>query len=400
MRALQLCLLVATSSALAFGPASAQMKAAPKGASNGIETRYFTAIDGLLDGNADVILRETRQGRTVTGATLDVCYAADNGSERKDRFVVDLAVNGAVMTGTTQTLIDKYPVAVRLTRKQTGDSFEFSGEVKVGQTVNNVTSSDNTDLSEDEFRANQPGQDAIATAPADFTDVSPEAVAVRVKLDSALEFIKSLRGEKVEIVLGSLNVSCEALRSGEQIVNVNIDPARAAAFVAKAKTFPGVVSAGWTSGAMDLERMIRFAAAPWRDGDRLSRDKIATTIAGVLGKHFSAKLTGTGWDATTGLLKLTLQRPSPIAPALNLTETLEFTAAISPERPGSSENLLLWISAPASTTTDEADGPRLTVNNATNLEEEINPRDDQSVVKQIASEFKAKRWNNDKADWD
>ena len=53
-------------------PASAQMKLSPKAAApGGTETRYFTSIDGLMDGNADVILKETRQGKTVTAAVLD-----------------------------------------------------------------------------------------------------------------------------------------------------------------------------------------------------------------------------------------------------------------------------------------------------------------------------------------
>ena len=30
-----------------------------------------------MDGNADVILKETRQGKTVTSAVLDVCYPAE-----------------------------------------------------------------------------------------------------------------------------------------------------------------------------------------------------------------------------------------------------------------------------------------------------------------------------------
>ena len=116
------------------------------------EARYFTAIDGLMDGNADVILKETRQGKTVTSAVLDVCYPAEKGSDRKDRFVADLAVNGQTMTGTTQTMGDKLPVTVKLVRKPTGDTFEFKGQISIGQSVTEVASSDNSDLSEREFQ--------------------------------------------------------------------------------------------------------------------------------------------------------------------------------------------------------------------------------------------------------
>ena len=86
------------------------------------------------------ILKETRQGKTVTAAVLDVCYPAEKGSDRKDRFVANLAVNGQNLTGTTQSIGDKLPVTVKLARKPTGDSFEFRGQITVGQTVTEVTS--------------------------------------------------------------------------------------------------------------------------------------------------------------------------------------------------------------------------------------------------------------------
>ena len=94
MRALFLLLLglAMSSPDLAF----AQMKLPSKTAPGAVETRYFTAIDGLMDGNADVILKETRQGKNVTAAVLDVCYPAAKGSDRKDRFVANLAVNGGL----------------------------------------------------------------------------------------------------------------------------------------------------------------------------------------------------------------------------------------------------------------------------------------------------------------
>ena len=257
MRALLLCLIGLTAASLS--PALAQMKLSPKAAPGASETRYFTSIDGLMDGNADVILKETRQGKTVTAAVLDVCYPAEKGSERKDRFVANLTVNGQNLTGTTQSIGDKLPVTVKLVRKPTGDSFEFKGQIGVGQTVTEVSSSDNSDLSEQEFKDNQSTDDSIAVAPKDFTEVSPEAVAVRVKLDAALDFLKSLKGQPVEVSLSSLTVSCDALRAGEQTITISVDPDRAAALIAKAKSSPGVVAAGWTAGVVDMERAIRFA---------------------------------------------------------------------------------------------------------------------------------------------
>ena len=67
-----------------------------------------------------------------------------------------------------------------------------------------MTSTDNSDLSEKEFLDNQTSDDGITPAPKDFTEVSPEAFGVRVKLDAALDFLKSLKGEAVEVGLSSL----------------------------------------------------------------------------------------------------------------------------------------------------------------------------------------------------
>jgi hypothetical protein len=397
MRALLLSLigLMAASSEQAF----AQIKAAPKSSAPATETRYFTSIDGLMDGNADVILKETRQGKTVTSATLDICYPAEKGSDRKDRFVANLAVSGQTMTGTAQSQGDKLPVTVKLTRKPTGDTFEFKGQISVGQTVTEVTSTDNSDLSEKEYQDNQSTEDSIAPAPKDFTEVSPESIGVRVKLEAALDFLKGLKGQNVEVLLSSLSVACDALRAGEQTINLTIDPERAAAFVAKAKSSPGVVAAGWTSGLVDLERTIRFAAAEWRDGERLNRDKIAAAVGAVLTKTLAAKLSSSKWSDDTGKLKLTFKRPSQVIPALELTETVEITALVAADKPGASDRLMLWISNPAITTADESTGARLNVADAPSGDEEGDQKDDNGSVDALAKEFKGQRWDADKSAW-
>ena len=127
------------------------------------------------------------------------------------------------------------------------------------------------------------------------------------------DFLKGLKGQDVEVSLSGLTVSCDALRAGQQTINITVDPERAAALIAKAKSAPGVVAAGWTSGVVDMERTIRFAAADWRDGDKLNKDKLAAAIAEVLTKTLSAKSSSSAWNANTGKLKLTFKRPSQIS---------------------------------------------------------------------------------------
>jgi hypothetical protein len=397
MRALLFCLvgLMTASSDFAF----AQMKPSPKAAPGASEVRYFTAIDGLMDGNADVILKETRQGKTVTSAVLDVCYPAEKGSDRKDRFVANLSVSGQTMTGATQSIGDKVPVTVKLVRKPTGDTFEFKGQISVGQTVTDVASSDNTDLSEKEFQDNQTTDDGITPSPKDFSEVSPESIGVRVKLDGALDFLKGLKGQDVEVSLSSLTVTCDALRAGEQTISISADPDRAAALIAKYKSMPGVVAAGWTSGLVDMDRTIRFSAAEWRDGDKLNRDKLAAAIAGVLTKTLSAKASSSNWNANTGKLKLTFKRPSQLFPALNLTETVEITALVAPDKPGASDRLMLWISSPVISTADEAAGARLNLADESGGDEEGDQPDSSGSVEALAKEFRGQRWDADKSVW-
>jgi hypothetical protein len=397
MRALLLLLvgLMTASPDLAL----AQMKLSPKATPAANETRYFTSIDGLMEGNADVILKETRQGKIVTSAVLDVCYPAEKGSDRKDRFVANLAVNGQTLTGTTQSLGDKLPVTVKLQRKPTGDTFEFKGQISVGQTLTEVTSTDNSDLSEKEFQDNQTSDDGIAAAPKDFTEVSPESIAVKVKLEAVLDLLKGLKGQDVEVSLSSLTVSCEALRAGQQTISITVDPERAAALIAKSRSLPGVVAAGWTSGAMEIDRSIRFAAADWRDGDRLNKGKLASAIANVLSKTLSAKSSSTAWNANTGKLKLTFKRPSQLFPALGLTETIEVPALVAPDKPGASDRLMLWIGNPVISTTDEAAGPRLNLSEDSSGDEEGEPKDDNGSVDALAKEFKGQRWDVDKSAW-
>jgi hypothetical protein len=397
MRALLLCLAGLMTASPDF--ASAQTKLPTKAAPGASEIRYFTAIDGLMDGHADVVLKETRQGKTVTAAVLDVCYPVEKGSDRKDRFVATLAVNGQTLTGTTQSLGDKLPVAVRLVRKPTGDSFEFRGQISLGQAVTEVTSTDNSDLSEKEFQDNQTIDDGITESPKDFTEVSPESIGVRVKLDAALDFLKGLKGQDLEVSLSSLSVSCDAMRAGQQTIHINIDPERSAALVAKARSLPGVTAAGWTIGGMEMDRTIRFAAADWRDGDRLNRDKLAAAISGVLAKTLAAKPSASAWDANTGKLKLTLKRPSQIFAALGLSETIEVTALVAPDKPGASDRLMLWIGSPAISTADETAGPRLNLAEESSLDEEGELRDDNGSVDALAREFKGQRWDGDRNAW-
>jgi len=160
-----------------------------------------------------------------------------------------------------------------------------------------------------------------------------------------------------------------------------------------------VVTAGWTSGIVDMERTIRFSAADWRDGDKLNRDKLATAISRVLTRTLAAKSSASVWSANTGTLKLTFKRPSQLFPALELTETVEVLALVAADKPGASDRLMLWIGSPVVTTADESAGPKLNLAEESSGDEEGSQADDNGSLDALAKEFKGQRWDADKSLW-
>jgi hypothetical protein len=369
-------------------------------APSGPEVRYFTYLNGLIEDRGDVVLKETRQGARVVAAQLDVCFPMPTDPNRTDRFVMTLSVDGDKLSGSAQSQEGKLPISVNLTRKPTGKSFEFNGKVTVGSETSTVASPDTTDLSEREFKEQQATEDTITPSPPDFTEVSAEAIAVKIKRDAVVDFARSLRGEQVQVALYGLIASCAELRSGEQVLKLTVDPERAGALIEKLRTQPGVVTAGWTDGNMDMERTVRFAAGEWREAGKINRDKIAGAVANAIAASLPATFVSSSWDAITGELKVVLKRPSPILPALGLVENIEVTALVAPEKPGNAENLLLWAGSPSIETVDESAGPKLNLaeNSSGNDEESLSLNDEQMLA-ELAKVFNAKRWDSDASAW-
>lgn len=392
-------LLILLLAGLANAPASAQ---SPKGARApaGPEIRYFTYLSGLMEDRADVLIKETRQGGRLVAAHLDVCFPMPDDPNRTDRFELALAVEGDKLTGATSSQERKLPVSVSLTRKPSGKTFDFTGRITVGDTASDVDSAETTDLSENEFKEQQASGDTIAETPADFTEVSPEAVAVKVKRNAVADFAKSLRGETVQVALFGLIASCAELRSGEQVLRLTVDPQRAPALIEKLRAQAGVVSAGWTEGNMDMERTIRFPASEWRANGRIDREKVGAAAAKALAASLPATLVSSNWDKMTGELKIALKRPSGILPELGLVENIEITAMASADRPGISEHLLLWAASPSIETVDPSSGPKLNlIENSSGNDEESLSLNDELLLAALAREFRAQRWDPDTSTW-
>lgn len=364
------------------------------------QVRYFAGLGDLLgDLPVDAFIKETRQGNKLISAVLDVCYSPSMASDRKDRFVLDLKVENEKLSGSGQSTEAKIPVSVSLIRKQSGKAFSFDGKITLGGNVVSVSSPDNADMDESEFQDSQVAEDDLAEAPKDFTQVSPQSVAVKVKREAFVDLVKGLRGRNVQVALDSVATDCNALRSGRQVLRLIVDPARAPGLVTELKAAPGVVAAGWTSGSYDMERAVRFNAGGWSDNGKLDREKLATAVAAVAAKVLGAKPAASAWNDTTGELTFTLKRPSALLPDLHLTETLEITALVAPDKPGATERLVAWIGVPSSRTTDDAPGARLQFVESSGGEDEGTFNDDDGLIRALAAELKGQRWDTDKASW-
>jgi Ni,Fe-hydrogenase III component G len=60
--------------------------------------------------------------------------------------------------------------------------------------------------------------DDLAETPKDFTQVSPQSLAIRVKRENFADLVKSMKGQNVQIALDSIATDCNALRSGHQVL--------------------------------------------------------------------------------------------------------------------------------------------------------------------------------------
>ena len=87
--------------------------------------------------------------------------------------------------------------------------------------------------------------------------------------------------------------------------------------------------------------------------------------------------------------------------ALDLTDTIEVTALVSTEKPTGGDKLVLWVSNPSVTTTDDnSGGPKLNLADPSSGDDDENATDDDGgMVEALAKELKAQRWDSDNSAW-
>jgi len=363
--------------------------------------RYFTGVYGLLeDLDTDVILKETRSGAKVISAELDVCFVPTPNSALRDRFVIALKPQGNRLTGSGQSQDGKRPVTVDLARKTAGGDVSFDGKIKYGDREFKASSADNSDISAREFQEQTAVEDTILENPADFREVTPGNVALRVNREQLADVLKALRGEKVQIQAYSIAPSCDALRRGHLNVQVDVDPERATALVAKARSLPGVTKAGWTSGGIDLTRALRIPSANWRDANsQIDRTKIGNAIAKAAASALNGQPGNAEWDEITGELTVYVKRPDATVPGLGLTEVIEVPVVVSAEKPGATETLVIRIGQLSSEIEDEGEAPRLSITRNQSETDSTEPAGSDDVLGALAREMQAEVWDTDKDVW-
>ena len=160
-----------------------------------------------------------------------------------------------------------------------------------------------------------------------------------------------------------------------------------------------MVAAGWTSGIVEMDRTIRFAAADWRDGDKLNRDKIAAAISGVLAKTLCGETGGGGMGRQYREAEIDLQAAEPDISRARPHRDDRGRSLVAPDKPGGSDRLMLWIGSPVISTTDESAGAKLNLTEESSGDEEGDQKDDNGSVDALAKEFKGQRWDADKSAW-
>jgi hypothetical protein len=366
------------------------------------ESVHYTVISGefIPDLPSDTVWRETRRGGKTVSAVLDVCYSPSPMSNGKERFVVPLRPENGKLVGSGKIEPSGTPVKVNLARRQADDTFSLEGTITRGSAVDEVEIGELTDMSEREYRVEQARDEEIVADPADFNEVVPIAIGVRVATDKVPELVKTLRGLNVEVDYDSLIATCTDLRTGEQLVRIGVDPERAPGLVKQLKAIPGVLAAGWTPGSYGIESVVRIPAAPWRAGGALKKDELAARISAAAAKELAATAETPEWDPITGEFVLRFKRPDAAARGLNLTELIEMSVLIGPDKPAGGDQLMVWLSDPTIETVDEnAASQRLSIIGGSHGDDEDAAVDLEGVLDALVADLNGQRWDSESSTW-
>jgi hypothetical protein len=335
---------------------------------------------------------------------LEVCHQVAPGSSRLDRFVVPLKVEGNRMTGSGQSQEGKQAVSVNLTRRVAGGNYSYEGTISSGSVTEKISSTDNTEMTEEEVADQFLSEPAIEPSPDDFTAAWPQALHTRVGQTALTGLLDALRDQNVRLVYNSLLPSCRALRSGNYTVQIDVEAERAGAVLAKIKSVSGVTEVGFSPNTPNMGRAVRFPSAGWRDaGGKLDRDKLAAAVGGAMAKAMSATMSTATWDPLMGELSIELKRPDESVAGLKLVQVITVSAVVSPESLTANQQSILWIESISSRIADERTPPRLSFTTSQGDEggegQASEPEGSDALPEAVAAALKGKTWDSDGDHW-
>jgi hypothetical protein len=389
--------------ALASAPASAEPKGQKGKAAATPQVRYFDLSSSIFSElGSEAILKEDRLGATLVSAELDVCHQVSPTSNRLDRFVVPLKIDGNRLTGSVQSQERKHEVSVNLSRRVAGGNFAFEGTITSGPITEKIRSIDNNEVSEEEITDQYLAEPEIESDPTDFAGAWPQTLHVRIERAALTGVLEALHDQNVRVIVNGLQPSCRVLRSGHYTVQVDVDAERIGAVFAKLKSVPGVTEVGFSPNPPNMQRAVRFPSAGWRNGaGKLERDKLAAAIGAAMAKSMAATLNATSWDALMGELTVELKRPDESIPGLKVAQIITVTIVIAPDSLSSKEHSILWIESITPRIVDERPPPRLTFSFSQNDEGEgaVEPDGSDALPEAVAAALKGVPWDLEKEQW-
>lgn len=370
----------------------------------GQQVKYFDLSSFVFaELSGEVILKETRQGSTLVSAELEVCHQSPTNSGRLDRFVLPLKVEGNRLTGSGQSQEEKQAVSANFTRRVSGTNLTLEGTLRSGSFTEEVKTSDNAESTLDEITERYLAEDQFDPAPKDFTAASSQSLIVKVGRSGVTGLLNGLRDQNVRVVFNGLITSCGVLRSGNHFVQLDLDADRAGAVLAKVKSLPGVVGAGYSVGEQNLSRAIRFPSAGWRDASgKLERDKLGTVAAEAIAKSMGATVKSSSWDVLLGELTVVVRRADQTVSGFPLVQEVTVKLTTSPEGPTSNQNSIIWIDSVAAQIVEEHSAPRLEfyINVPDQNSEETNePEGSEALAEAVAGALKGTVWDSENERW-
>lgn len=369
--------------------------AAPASAQTTVVTQpYFTFNDQT---QLEPVLREKRRGAKVESAQLDLCY--QNGPDNAwDRVVIELKPQGNELAGSGISQVAKTPVVFSYDRKIKGNELGYTGTLKIGVTavpfkIENISESTEKEYQESVYTI------PLIEQPEDFTKVSPQWIALRVKRGSMAAVLQQLRNENV--VLDSqfgLTEDCAALRTGTQLIQFLAQPERAANLLPQLRKWDGVLAAGWGNSVW-MFYAVRLAGADWSANGKPDRVKLKAALEKSVARALDAKAISSTWDETSGDLVLKFDRPSGRFRGLGFTEKVEVRILAEFERPGNTGDIVVWVNSASARLVDEAPGTRLKIQPVNEMGAEGIYLDQEILTKAIAQDLKGVSWNAQDEKW-